>query len=75
MDLLFQITAGCLIFVVAAGGVFICWDAIRAVVEMDRKGCCPGCDGTGVSGDETVPGGLCWDCKATGHPHAGRCRQ
>lgn len=40
-----------------------------------RPGCCTSCSGTGFSGDEAVPGGMCWDCKATGHPHAGSCRR
>lgn len=36
-------------------------------------GCCPSCNGSGFSGDDAVPGGLCWDCQGTGHAHAGRC--
>jgi hypothetical protein len=38
-----------------------------------RAGCCTACKGTGFSGDDAVPGGMCWDCQATGHPHAGPC--
>lgn len=34
-------------------------------------GCCDMCHGTGA-GDRSCPGG-CWDCQATGHPHAGLC--
>jgi hypothetical protein len=37
--------------------------------QTHLAGCCTCCDGTGVSGDTAVPGGLCWDCRATGHPH------
>lgn len=36
-----------------------------------RAGCCGHCDGEG--GDPSAPetGGLCWDCRGTGHPHLG----
>jgi hypothetical protein len=40
-----------------------------------RRGCCTGCGGSGYSGDSAVPGGMCWDCRGTGHSHAGRCRR
>jgi hypothetical protein len=38
-----------------------------------REGCCGACDGRGhdISAPET--GGLCWDCRGTGHPHLGPC--
>jgi hypothetical protein len=38
-----------------------------------EKGCCAECGGSGHSGDEAVPGGLCWGCRGTGHPHDGPC--
>lgn len=34
-------------------------------------GCCYVCSGTGVSGDWET-NGMCWDCRATGHPHEPR---
>lgn len=33
------------------------------------SGCCTECGGGGASGDPAVPGGGCWDCRGTGHPH------
>lgn len=38
-----------------------------------KQGCCGHCDGYG--GDASAPetGGMCWDCRGTGHPHTGPC--
>lgn len=36
------------------------------------RGCCDGCQGTGISGDQQT-GGKCWDCRGTGHAHDGPC--
>jgi len=39
--------------------------------RLHRKPCCPSCSGRGAGGVAMVEshGGLCWDCRATGHPH------
>ena len=40
--------------------------------RLHRAPCCPSCSGRGAGGTAMVEshGGLCWDCQATGHPHA-----
>lgn len=50
----------------AVGAVSTC----RRMLHMLRTvpGCCLSCGGAG--GDYNGP---CWDCQATGHPHAGLC--
>lgn len=46
------------------------------VVQMGAHvaGCCRACDGAGAGGTARVEshGGLCWDCRGTGHPHVRR---
>jgi hypothetical protein len=57
----------CLVASVAAT-----WGLIRLGKRLWARfhpGCCASCGGTGVSGDYAVPGGRCWDCRGTGHPH------
>lgn len=44
----------------------------EVVVALSVEGCCGACSGTGVSG-EIETNGLCWDCRGTGHAHAGPC--
>lgn len=36
--------------------------------KNDEKGCCPTCDGNGISNDMET-NGKCWDCYGTGHIH------
>jgi hypothetical protein len=38
-----------------------------------RPGCCGHCDGFGSDPSAPETGGLCWDCRGTGHPHLGPC--
>jgi hypothetical protein len=56
-------------------GVWVVLGEINDARRLHDIGCCTSCIGTGYSGDEAVPGGKCWDCYGTGHPHAGRCRR
>jgi hypothetical protein len=35
--------------------------------------CCDRCHGTGGDVWDESTGGLCWDCRGTGHPHTGLC--
>lgn len=69
------IVATCILVVV--GGYVSAYAMARGYWpwQRPRLGCCTSCNGTGYSGDSAVPGGMCWDCKATGHPHAGSCRR
>lgn len=55
----------------AAGAVAACRRALRLMRTI--PGCCPRCHGTGGDVWDESTSGLCWDCQATGHPHAGLC--
>jgi hypothetical protein len=44
------------------------------VSAASRPGCCGACDGYGRDASAPETGGMCWDCRGTGHAHDGRCR-
>lgn len=48
--------------------------AVTAMLEALRPdlGCCTHCDGWGIDGTPET-GGLCADCRGTGHAHPGAC--
>lgn len=44
------------------------WASFRRV-----NGCCETCAGTGIDSSSPETNGQCWECRSTGHNHAGPC--